>query len=295
MRKIAYFVWLMIALAVMPACKRSNQLEQEAMRQDSINAVLQDSINTANAEKDSLMQLMGDIADGMERIKEIEDIVSVNNLSGETPDRKKQLRDDILLIQESVNKHKQRLNELEKRLKQSTNYNATMQRSIANLKAQLETQQKTINTLTEQLAAAHIQIKNLNQSVDSLNTVNKVVTQEKEAAQQESKQLQGEVNNLNTCYYVIGSKKELKDNKIIETGFLRKTKILEGDYEMSYFTKADRRTLSEIPLHSNKAQVMTSHPKDSYEIVDHGNVKTLHITNAHRFWEKSNFLVVKVD
>ncbi len=295
MRKIAYFVWLMIALAVMPACKRSNQLEQEAMRQDSINAVLQDSINTANAEKDSLMQLMGDIADGMERIKEIEDIVSVNNLTGETPDRKKQLRDDILLIQESVNKHKQRLNELEKRLKQSTNYNATMQRSIANLKAQLETQQKTINTLTEQLAAAHIQIKNLNQSVDSLNTVNKVVTQEKEAAQQESKQLQGEVNNLNTCYYVIGSKKELKDNKIIETGFLRKTKILEGDYEMSYFTKADRRTLSEIPLHSNKAQVMTSHPKDSYEIVDHGNVKTLHITNAHRFWEKSNFLVVKVD
>ena len=295
MRKIAYFVWLMIGLALMPSCKRANQLEQDALRQDSINAVLQDSINTANAEKDSLMQLMGDIADGMAQIKEIEDIVSVNNLSGETPDRKKQLRDDIVLIQQSVNKHKQRLEELEKRLKQSTNYNSTMQKSIANLKAQLEDQQRTINSLTEQLAAAHIQIKNLNQSVDSLNTVNKAVIKEKEAAQQESQQLQSEVNNLNTCYYVVGSKKELKDNKIIETGFLRKTKILEGDYEMSYFTKADRRTLSEIPLHSKKAQVMTSHPHDSYEIVDHGNVKSLHILNAHRFWEKSNFLVVKVD
>lgn len=295
MKKIAYLVWLMIGLAVMPACKRSNQLEQEALRQDSINAVLQDSINTANAEKDSLMQLMGDIADGMAQIKEIQDIVSVNSLSGETPDRKKQLRDDILLIQESVNKHKQRLAELEKRLKQSTNYNTSMQKSIANLKAQLEEQQKTINSLTDQLAAAHIQIKNLNQSVDSLNTVNKTVTKEKEAAQEESKHLIEEVNNLNTCYYVIGSKKELKANKIIETGFLRKTKILQGDYEMSYFTKADRRTLSEIPLHSTKAELMTSHPKDSYEIVDHGNVKTLHITNANRFWEKSNFLVVKVD
>ena len=64
---------------------------------------------------------------------------------------------------------------------------------------------------------------------------------------------------------------------------------------MSYFTKADRRTLSEIPLHSTKAQLLTSHPKDSYEIVDNGNVKTLHITNAKRFWEKSNFLVVQVD
>ena len=279
----------------MPACQRSNRLEEEAMRQDSINAALQDSINTANAEKDSLMQLMGDIADGMQQIKELEDIVSVNNLNGETPDRKKQLRDDIVLIQQSINKHKQRLEELEKRLKQSTNYNSSMQKSIANLKSQLDEQQKTINNLTEQLAAAHVQIKNLNQSVDSLNTVNKNVTKEKEAAQQESKQLTNEVTNLNTCYYVIGSKKELKANKIIETGFLRKTKILEGDFEMSYFTKADRRTLNEIPLHSAKAEVMTNHPKDSYEIVDHGNIKTLRILNPYRFWEKTNFLVVKVN
>ncbi len=295
MKKILYLVWLMVGLALMPACQRTNKLEQEAMRQDSINAALQDSINTANAEKDSLMQLMGDIADGMQQIKELEDIVSVNNLNGETPDRKKQLRDDIVLIQQSINKHKSRLAELEKRLKQSTNYNSTMQKSISNLKQQLEEQQKTINGLTDQLAAAHVQIKNLNQSVDSLNTVNKAVVKEKEAAQQESKQLTNEVTNLNTCYYVIGSKKELKNHKIIETGFLRKTKILEGDFEMSYFTKADRRTLNEIPLHSSKAQLMTNHPKDSYEIVDRGNVKTLHILSPSRFWEKTNFLVIKVD
>lgn len=295
MKKIMFFVWLMAGLAVLPACQRSNNLEQEAMRQDSINAALQDSINTANAEKDSLMQLMSDIADGMNQIKALEDIVSVNNVSGETPDKRRDLRNDIQLIQESINKHKARLADLEKRLKQSTNYNTTMQKSIDNLKTQLEDQQKTINNLTEQLAAAHVQIKNLSQSVDSLNTVNRNVTKEKEAAQQESKQLTNEVTNLNTIYYVIGSKKELKANKIIETGFLRKTKILEGDFEMSYFTKSDRRTLTEIPLHSKKAQVMTNHPKDSYEIVEHGNVKSLHILNPNRFWEKSNFLVVKID
>lgn len=290
-----YLVWLMVGLAILPACQRSNKLEAEAMRQDSINAALQDSINTANAEKDSLMQLMGDIADGMQQIKELEDIVSVKNLSGETPDLKKQLRDDIVLIQQSINKHKTRLAELEKRLKQSTNFNTQMQKSIENLKMQLEDQQKTINGLTDQLAAAHIQIKNLNQNVDSLNAVNKAVVKEKEAAQEESKQLTSEVNNLNTCYYVVGSKKELKAHKIIESGFLRKTKILQGDFEMAYFTKADRRTLSEIPLHSNKAQLMTNHPSDSYEILEQGNVKTLHILNPARFWEKSNFLVVKVN
>lgn len=294
MKKILFFVWLMIGLALMPACKRANQLEREALRQDSINAALQDSINTANAERDSLMELMTDIAAGMDQIKELQDIVSVNNLGKETPDRKKQLREDIVLIQQSINKHKKRLEDLERRLKQSTNFNSKMEKTIASLKQQLEDQQKTINGLTQQLEAAHVQIRNLNQSVDSLNTVNQTVTKEKEAAQEETRQLANEVNNLNTCYYVIGSKKELKANKIIESGFLRKTKILQGDFEMSYFTKADRRTLSEIPLHSKKAQLMTNHPQDSYEIVDQGGTKVLHILNADRFWEKSNFLVVKV-
>ncbi len=295
MKKLFYFALLLIGIAAMPSCQHDNRQTDETARQDSLSIALQDSIATANAEKDSLMELMGDIADGLAQIKELQDIVSVNNFSSETPDRKKQLRDDIVLIQQSINTQKKRLAALEQRLQQSTNYNNSMKKSIANLKAQLEDQQKKINDLTEQLAAAHIQIKNLNQSVDSLNTVNKTVTKEKEAAQQESKQLTAEVDNLNTCYYVVGSKKELKNNKIIETGFLRKTKILQGDFEMSYFTKADRRTLSEIPLHSKKAEVMTNHPKASYEIVDHGNVKTLHIINAAKFWEKSNFLVVKVD
>ena len=295
MKKIFCLVWLMIGLALLPACKRANQLEQEAMRQDSINAALQDSINTANAERDSLIDLMNDISEGMTQIKELEDIVSVNNLSSETPDRKKQLRDDIVLIQQSINKHKARLEDLEKRLKQSASYNGKMEKTVASLKRQLEEQQSTINDLTNQLAAAHIQIKSLNQSVDSLNTVNKAVVKEKEAAQEQSKNLTNEVNNLNTCYYVVGSKKELKANKIIESGFLRKTKILQGDFEMSYFTKADRRTLNEIPLHSKKAQLMTNHPKDAYDIVEIEGSKVLRITNPARFWEKSNFLVVKID
>ena len=295
MKKIFCLVWLMIGLALLPACKRANQLEQEAMRQDSINAALQDSINTANAERDSLIDLMNDISEGMTQIKELEDIVSVNNLSSETPDRKKQLRDDIVLIQQSINKHKARLEDLEKRLKQSANYNGKMEKTVASLKRQLEEQQSTINDLTNQLAAAHIQIKSLNQSVDSLNTVNKAVVKEKEAAQEQTKNLTNEVNNLNTCYYVVGSKKELKANKIIESGFLRKTKILQGDFEMSYFTKADRRTLNEIPLHSKKAQLMTNHPKDAYDIVEIEGSKVLRITNPARFWEKSNFLVVKID
>ena len=168
-----------------------------------------------------------------------------------------------------------------------------MKKTIANLKSQIEEQQNTIANLTSQLAAAHIEIKNLNTRVDSLNTVNTTVSREKKQAQEESVRLN---NELNVCYYVVGSKKELKKNKIIQTGFLRKTKIMEGDFERSYFTKADKRTLSLIALHSKKAEVLSKHPAGSYQIVEDANgLKSLKITDSSRFWELSNFLIVKVD
>ena len=87
----------------------------------------------------------------------------------------------------------------------------------------------------------------------------------------------------------------MKENKIIETGFLRKTKVLEGDYEINYFTKGDKRTLTEIPLHSKKAKIYTKHPEGTYEIADNDGVKTLLITDPTRFWSLSNFLVIQID
>lgn len=291
MKKIKFFALTIVMLAMMPSCHdKSSNSSVSAL--DSINNELNDSLATALAEKDSLMALMNDIADGMQQIKDMEEIVSAPNLSGETPDRKQQLRNDVTLIQQALELKRKRLEELEKRLTQSGNYNAETQKTIESLKKQLASQENTINSLKSQLAAAHAEIGHLNNRVDSLNTVNTVVKQEKKRAQEEAARV---ANELNTCFYAIGSKKELKAHKIIETGFLRKTKIMEGDYEKSYFTKADKRTLTDIQLHSNKAQVMSKHPADSYTILDGANGKVLHINNATKFWEVSNYLIIKVD
>ena len=291
MKKIKYLVITLLAMAMMPSC--GNKVEQEQItREDSINTELNDSLATAIAEKDSLMALMNDISDGMNRLKELQDVVSVSNLSGETPDRKAQLRSDMELLQKSVAERKKRLEDLEKRLSQSRSYNDEMRKTIDTMKKQLENQQSTIDDLTRQLAEAHIVINTLNTRVDSLNTVNTEVREEKARAQEETVRV---TNEMNTCYYVIGNKKELKNHHIIETGFLKKTKIMEGDFEMSYFTKADKRTLGTIPLHSKKAKLLSKHPKGSYQLVDDGNVKSLQITDPTHFWELSNYLIVQID
>ncbi len=271
---------------------RNDKSEAEQARQDSINRVLGDSLATALAEKDSLMALMTDINEGLTEIKNIESIVSQSNIGAETPDRKAQLREDIILIKQSIEKRKERLAQLEAKLSKSNNYSAEMQKTIESMKQQILDQQQSIENLTKQLEAAHVQITNLNTRVDSLKHQNEVETAAKVEAQQQAEQL---TNELNTCYYVVGSKKELKENKIIETGFLRKTKIMEKDFEKSYFTRADKRTLNEIQLHNKKAQVMSKHPQGTYSIEQDGNgLKTLKILDQTRFWELSNYLIVKV-
>ena len=72
-------------------------------------------------------------------------------------------------------------------------------------------------------------------------------------------------------------------------------KLIEQEQEKPTKTRADKRTLTELPLHTSKAKVLSKHPASSYKIIDNGNSKTLVITNSAKFWELSNFLIVQVN
>lgn len=272
------------------ACNNSNT--ETAATDTAIVDRLNDSLLVANAEKDSLLSLINDINDGMMQIRDMEKIISASNLNNETRNKRQEIMDNMRLIQQALQDRREKLASLERRIKNSKGDSAQLQKTIDGLKKQIADQEASIARLTEELRKAHIEIQVLNTAVDSLNVANQTITEEKVAAEEKSEQL---VNELNTCYYVIGSKNELKENKIIETGFLRKTKVLEGDYEINYFTKGDKRTLTEIPLHSKKAKIYTKHPDGTYEIVDNDGVKSLLITDPTRFWSLSNFLVIQID
>lgn len=285
MKRIALLSFC-VALIMLSACNQSKLNEMT-----EVNTELTDSLKTANAEKDSLLALLNELSDGMAQIKEMEKLLG-SNLDKETPDRKEEIKSDMLLIQQAMEARRKKLEELEAKLRKSANYNAEMKKTIESLRSQIEAQESTIASLQEELKKAHVEIDNLNMRVDSLSLANSNVTKEKEEAESEALQL---ANQLNTCYYVIGSKSELKKYKIIETGFLRKTKILEGDFEKSYFTKADKRTLTEISLHTQKAKVLSNHPADSYRLATIDGTLVLEILNPSEFWERSNFLVIQID
>lgn len=256
------------------------------------NAQLEGDVEGLVATQDTLLGLVNELTEGMNQIKQLENIISTPGALGESSSKKEQIRNDMLAIQQALEARRQKLDELEKQLANDKGQNAKLLKTISSLKEQIANQEREISTMKEQLAAANVQIASLNTTVDSLNTGLESEKREREIAQEASTAM---AEQLNTCYYAIGTKNELKANKILESGFLRKTKIMESDFNMSYFTKADKRTLTSIPLNAKKGEVMTNQPKDSYNISEVNGAAVLNITNPEKFWSMSNFLVIKVD
>lgn len=289
MRKIAFITVCMSALLVTLFSCNSGKLKQA----EEQNQELRDSLYEEKAAQDSLLSLLTEVTDGMEQIKSMEKIINNTNLGKETPSRKEEIKNDMLLIARTLQARRDRIEELEKKLKKSGAYNGKMQKTIDSLKAQIDAQAAEIENLQGELKKANIQIEGLNVKVQELNTAVDSVTVMKEEAEQEAVRM---ANEMNTCYYVYGTNKELKEASVIQKKFLGKTKVMEGEYELSYFTKADKRTLMEIPLHTKKVKVWTKQAEESYEITeDAEGYKTLKITDPAKFWEVSNFLVIQVN
>lgn len=285
----------LLSAAILTGCNGGKLREAEAQ-----NEQLKGDLRETLATQDSLLVLVNDISDGMAQIKDLEKIISTpGGLGQESVSRKEQIRNDMIAIQQSLQERRERLAELEARLAKSTGENSTLKRTISNLKAQIADQTTEIATLTNQLASANIRIEELsstvttlNTQVDSLNTTANTERELKDAALADAEKA---TNELNACYYAVGTTKELKERDILSGGFLRRTKVMKGDFDMDYFQTADKRTLTEIRTHSKKAEVMTSQPKDSYQIVQEGGQMVIKITDPSKFWQVSNFLVVKVD
>ena len=276
-----------VALAILCACGNDKQSKE----QQSLMEASKQELAEAVSERDQLLSLVSEVSSGMEQIKHIENILTLSK-SGENKSQRAQLLADMETIQKTLQERREQLEKLEAKLKESTLFNKELQTTIGALRAQIDAQATEIDDLRTQLTAANDRIGQLHHSVDSLNTTVANVTTEKEAAQKASRQLE---NELNTCYYAVETKANLKKHKVIETGLLRKSKLMKSDFDQNVFVISDKRTLGTINLKSKKAKLLTNHPAGSYELVDNNGQKVLRITKPQQFWELSNYLVVQTD
>ncbi len=278
-----------IGAALLASCSGNNQkITEDSMRIAELSAEYAE----ASSFNDSLMLLMGDIYTGLDSINMQEGLL-YNMGTGESVDRRAEIRQNLANIKSRLEANRKLLADMEARLKKSDNQNSVLLKTIDQLKNRIATQDQKIAQLENDLTNAKAEIETLNAHV-AQSAVDLAAEQEaKEKAQAEATEIE---NAANTVYYAIGTNKELKKNDLLEKKFLGQTKVLKGDFNESYFTKADKRTLSTIPTGSKKVKIWTNMPADSYEILENADkTKTIKITNPTEFWSMTPYLVIQVD
>lgn len=248
----------------------------------------------ANTDAGKINQYLADFNDiqsNLDKIKEAEKLVSVNMSGTEVNQSSKdQINNDMQLIYDLMQKNKETIAQLKRKLKKSDGRMVELEKMIENLQKQVELNEQEITNLKDQLEKMNIKVEILTSNIDSLTNEN--INKENV--------ISSKTEELNTAWYVYGTKKELTEYKVItkEGGFIgigRMEKLMDG-FNKEYFTKVDITKLSSIPLNCKKAHLVTSHPSSSFKF--EGNEKKvdkLIITNASDFWGTSKYLVIVVE
>ena len=179
-----------------------------------------------------------------------------------------------------------RLDSLDNALAQSKKSNANLRAQVKKLQAQLVEKEEMIANLQGQIAEKDGQIANLNTQVTNLNSdLNNANSQIENLTNANLAQ----TNEMNAVYYIGASKKDLKAKGIMSN----LKNVLKQEVPTEEFTRADKRELNTITFDAKKAQVISSHPTDSY-IVSNVDKKTvqIEITNPDKFWSVTKYLVV---
>lgn len=284
------FIAMGIGALLLASCSGN---DKQKLAEDSARiAELSAEYAEASSFNDSLMLLMGDIYTGLDSINMQEGLL-YNMGNGEGTDRRAEVRQNLANIKARLAANKQLLEQMEAKLKSSGNENGVLSKTITTLKDRISQQDSRIAQLESDLATAKVQIDTLTNKVSAAEEQARIEAAAKEAAEAATVAVE---NAANTVYYAIGTNKELKKNGLLEKKFLGQTKVLKGEFNESYFTKADKRNLSTIPTGSKKVKIWTNMPENSYTIVENADeTKTIQINNAQVFWSMTPFLVIQVD
>jgi len=283
MKKLAvYFSTVILLMSCMGPGSQEESLRQE-----------NDSLQQQLAMKDSTMKLFEEsfttIQQNLSLISEREKSISLSAgdlQAGE--DTREEITKDIQAINNLLEENKNTIDRLNTKLVAYGNEVSGFKKLVDQLNRDIETKEEEIYYLKENLTAANFTIEILNEMLDSAEFRNEI----------QADLIQMQSDELTTAYYVVGTFKELQEAGVVEKKGdiigIAGSKQLKDDFNKDLFMKIDLTRTRSIPLNSKKAQIVTPHPGETFEI-EGEDEKVLNIIEPMRFWETSKYLVVIID
>ena len=284
MKKLAI---LLVCAAMLASC---NGLGGGSKDLKAENDSLLMELTQRNAELDEMMGTFNEVQEGFRKINAAESRVDLTRgtISENSATAKQQIASDIEFITKQMEENKAQIAKLQAMLKSSKNNSAQLKKAVESLTQELVAKTQRIEELQAELASKNIRIQELDAAVSGLSADKESLAAENEA---KARTVAEQDKAINAAWFVFGTKSELKSQKILQSGDVLKN----ADFNKDYFTQIDIRTTKEIKLYSKRAELLTTHPAGSYELVkdDKGQL-TLKITNPKEFWSVSKYLVIQV-
>jgi len=284
----------LVLVSILISCGNSDEVEQLQAERDSLLQIANNKDETIN----DFIQSFNEIESNLETIKQKENIISLKTHGDIELDdtAKDKINDDILAIYELMKRNNDKLTSLRKKLRKANIKASEFEKMIQRMTEQLAAKTEEINTLKNDLARLNIDIENLNFEIANLNSNVDTLMAEGEG---KDELIELQEQKLNTAYFVFGTKKELKKNNVItsEGGFIgigRMQKLMEN-FNKDYFQIIDIRTTTSVPLLTKKAELITTHPANSYFFAGGEQIDSLVIKDPDQFWSVSKYLVIMVN
>ncbi len=278
---------LLLMIPVFIACGR--EAEKKAQEMQAKN----DSLMSQTMQKDEaineFIRSINEIQGTLDTIKQKENLINLTtDRGGELKlSAKEQIKSDIQTIYSLMQKNRETLGALSKKLKNANMKVDELNKMVERLNKDLAAKAAEIEDLRARLAKLNTAFEMANLKIDTLS---RTVKDQGSQISSQNQTIAAQDEALNTAYYVIGTNKELKKSGIIKSG-----EVL-ADFNKDLFTKIDIRNTTEISILSKKAKIISSHPSSSYKFSgDKKVIQALQILDYKAFWSNSKYLVIVVD
>jgi uncharacterized coiled-coil protein SlyX len=255
-----------------------------------------DSVENVNAQQ---KEILYDLTETLVEVStSLDSIAAGEGLLKRTDEGKALTRQQVIAnlnsFKQMLAENREKLNKMEQQLSQRNDQIGKLSALIKHLNNELDEREARIAKLEEIISDQKSTIRDLESAVE---TSKLALSEMEEQNVQQREQLSQQDASMYAVYFTFGTKKQLKERGLLSGGGLFKKKKADmSNVDKTQFSKADRRLMSEIQLPSGSAKVMSGQPSDSYEIIEKNDDKcVLKITNAARFWNVSDVLIIMLD
>jgi len=290
--KFNKYLLFFITISFFSCNQNSEVADNNISVMDSVNTVLEhksqelEQLNQIISNKDSINNeyalYIQNIKNNLREIQKSESIVQNHRSNPEFfLSDSMDISAEILKMAGLIKENQSLISKLNVGLKKSNNENQIYKSQVVDLSEKVASSNREIFYLHEELESLDASFKDLFENyTEKVNSLNELEIE------------------LDQVWYTFGTKSELINNNVIskEGGFigLGKVKKLNNELNTDYFTLGSKKAILTIKLGVRNANLITSHPVSSYELIGEKIVEEIKIIDNERFWSNSKYLVIEV-